>query len=316
MVKVSVVMPAKNEADALADLLPEIQEVMDGMGVPYEVIVADDGSGDGTANLLEDLSLEWPQLVGVVLRKGVGQTAALQAAFDTAQGEIVVNMDADGQNDPRDIPRMVAKLEEGYDVVSGWRKTRKDRGFSKRLPSWIANRLIKLISGTQLHDQGCALKAFRKDLLDEFRIYGEQHRYIAILAEAVGAKIAEVEVHHRPRLTGRSHYGWGRVPKVVLDLVFLKYIQSYSHRPLHLFGGGGLIAFGLGIFCCLMVTYDKIVYQADAADRPLLQLGILLILMGGLLVMLGILAELLVRTHHESTGVPIYRIRRKIQKRD
>ena len=312
MPKISVVMPARDEADALVSLLPEIREVMDSLDVSYEVIVVDDGSRDGTIQVLEDFSREWPNLTGVVLGRAVGQTAALQAAFDICQGEFVVTLDADGQNDPADIPLLLRKLEEGFDLVSGWRVDRKDGNFSKRIPSWFANTLIRWLSRTELHDQGCALKAYRSELLKDLRIYGEQHRYIAVLAETMGAQIAEVPVNHRPRQSGRTHYGFCRVPKVVLDLMFLKYIASYSQRPLHLFGGGGLLSILVGVVICTNVTIDKIMGLAKA-DRPLLLLGIMLVLVGGILLMLGILAELIVRTHHESTGTPAYRIRRRIE---
>jgi glycosyltransferase involved in cell wall biosynthesis len=313
MPKVSVVMPARDEADALVSLLPEIREVMDSLEVSYEVIVVDDGSRDGTIQVLEDFSREWPNLKGVVLGRSVGQTAALQAAFDNSQGVFVVTLDADGQNDPADIPLLLRKLEEGFDLVTGWRVNRKDANFSKRIPSRFANTLIRHLARTTLHDQGCALKAIRADLLKDLRIYGEQHRYIAVLAETMGARIAEIPVNHRSRQSGMSHYGFCRVPKVVLDLMFLKYIASYSQRPLHLFGGGGLLSILIGMVICATVTLDKIMGLAKA-DRPLLLLGVMLIMLGGILLMLGILAELIVRTHHESTGTPVYRIQRRIER--
>jgi len=305
-------MPARDEEKALVSLLPEIRDVMDSHGQSYEVVVVDDGSRDGTIQLLEKTSRDWPELVGIVLGHTVGQTAALQAAFDHARGEFVVTLDADGQNDPKDIPKLLAELEEGYDLVSGWRIDRKDSSFSRKVPSMFANRLIRWLSGTQLHDQGCALKAYRSMLFRDLRIYGEQHRYIAILAETLGARISEVPVNHRYRKTGRSHYGLTRAPKVLLDLMFLKYISSYSQRPLHLFGGGGLLAMLIGFIFCIDVTIDKIMYYDKAAERPLLLLGVMLVMVGTILVMLGILAELIVRTHHESTGTPIYRVRQRI----
>jgi glycosyltransferase involved in cell wall biosynthesis len=311
MPTISIVLPARDEARALSELLPEIRRTMDGLGVSYETIVIDDGSTDGTRRFLEERSKDWPELVGLELRRNVGQTAALQAGIDRARGETIVTLDADGQNDPKDIPHLLEKLNEGFDLVTGWRVDRQDSNLSKKLPSRVANRLIQLMTGTGLHDQGCALKAFRAEWLKEFRIYGEQHRYLAALAEGWGAKVAEVPVNHRPRATGQSHYGWNRVPRVLLDLIFLKYILSYSQRPLHFFGGGGLVATFVGIVSIGYVMLQKL-FGVPAAGRPLLLLGILLVVVGGILVTLGILAELLMRTHHEATGEPSYRIRRVI----
>jgi len=312
MPDISVILPARDEAEALPQLLEELRETLDNLGRPYEIIVVDDGSRDGTSQFLEEVSADWPELVGIVLRSNVGQTAALQAGFDRAGGEVVVTLDADGQNDPRDIPLLLEKLDEGFDVVSGWRVDRQDSGFSRRLPSKIANWLVRICSGSRLNDQGCALKAYRAEILREIRIYGDQHRYIAVLAEGKGASVGEIPVRHRARSKGQSHYGWGRIPRVLLDLLFLKYIVSYSHRPLHLFGGAGLLSFLTGFVAATCVTYDKFICYEPAADRPLLLLSVLLMLMGVVLVSLGILAELLVRSYHEVTGDPSYRIRRVI----
>jgi glycosyltransferase involved in cell wall biosynthesis len=311
----SVVIPARDEREGLASLLPELREVLAALGCSYEVLVVDDGSRDGTFDLVEEYSREWPELVGLRLRKSMGQTGALQAGFDHARGNSIVTLDADGQNDPRDIPALLQSIEDGFDVVSGWRKNRQDPGFSRKLPSRVANTLIRACSGSNLNDQGCALKAYRRDVLKDLRIYGEQHRFIAALAEGLGAKTTEIPVNHRPRLAGESHYGWGRVPRVLLDLLFLKYIQSYSQRPLHLFGGAGLISFLLGLAACVDVTVEKLVFRHPASDRPLLLLGVLLILVGVVLVSLGILAELLVRSYHEMTGNPPYRVQRVVGQR-
>lgn len=307
-----MVIPARDEREGLASLLPELRDVLGGLACSYEVLVVDDGSRDGTFDLIEEHSREWPELAGLRLRKSMGQTGALQAGFDHARGNRIVTLDADGQNDPRDIPSLLQKIEEGFDVVSGWRQNRQDPGFSRKLPSRSANVLIRACSGSTLHDQGCALKAYRCDFLKDLRIYGEQHRFIAALAEGLGARTAEIPVNHRPRLTGGSHYGWGRAPRVLLDLLFLKYIQSYSQRPLHLFGGAGLISFLLGSAACVDVTVEKLVFRHPASDRPLLLLGVLLILVGVVLVSLGILAELLVRSYHEMTGKPPYRVQRMV----
>jgi glycosyltransferase involved in cell wall biosynthesis len=312
--ELSIVIPVHNEAGALASLLPELQEVLDGLGLSYEVLVIDDGSRDETWAVIEKFTQQWQALTGLQLRKQVGQTAALQSGFDYAKGEIIVTLDGDGQNDPHDIPNLLAKLTEGYDLVSGWRHNRQDAAFSRRLPSRLANGLIRFWTGSQLHDQGCALKVFRKEMLSGMTIFGDQHRYLAALLEGLGARVAEIPVHHRPRVTGQSHYGWGRIPRVMLDLLFLKYILSYSHRPLHLFGGAGLLSLFLGILACAHVTYAKFIHHLPAADRPLLLMGVLLILVGVVLISLGILAELLVRGYHRINGISSYSIRKVVGK--
>lgn len=309
---ITILIPARDECEALRELLPEIREVMDPLRIDYEVIVVEDGSRDGTWGLLQKLAAEWSNLVGIRLRKSVGQTAALQAGFDYACGEVIVTMDGDGQNDPKDIPVLLGKLLEGYDLVSGWRKERKDKGFSRVLPSMIANRFIRYWTGSCLRDQGCGLKAYRRSILQGLSMLGDQHRYIAALLEGLGASVAEVQVNHRPRTTGRSHYGWGRVPHVLLDLLFLKFILSYSLRPLHLFGGGGFLFLIVGGLACLEVSYAKLVHHVPAADRPLLLLGVLLVLVGMVLITLGILAELLVRNYYQVGGMRSYWIKEKI----
>lgn len=312
MIDISVVIPARDERESLSALLPELRAVMDRLGKAYEVIVVDDGSRDGTFDLLDSHTDGWPELVGIRLRTSTGQTGALRAGFDHSRGKTVVTLDGDGQNDPADIPKLLDKLGEGFDLVSGRREERKDPAFSKRLPSAVANRLVRLCSGSTLTDQGCALKAYRAEILKELRIHGEQHRFIGALAEGLGASVTEVPVHHRARGSGRSHYGWGRVPKVLLDLLFLRYILSYANRPLHLFGGVGLLSFGVGFATCGWVSFEKLVFKQPAADRPLLLLGVLLVLMGVILVTLGIVAELLVRGQHELSGTPSYRVERVV----
>lgn len=312
MVQVSVVIPARDEREALAVLIPETARALDSAGLSGEIVVVDDGSQDGTWELLEHLSHSIPILSAIQLRQSFGQTAALQAGFDHSRGDIVVTMDGDGQNDPADIPKLLAAIHQGAEVVCGWRTHRQDSGVSKRLPSTVANRLIRYWSGSKLHDQGCGIKAFRREILEDLRIHGEQHRFIGALAEALGARVTEIPVNHRPRETGKSHYGWGRLPKVFLDLLFLKYIQNYANRPLHFFGGGGLVSCFIGFTACGWVTFEKFIFKIPAADRPLLLLGILLILIGVVLITLGILAELVVRGQHETTGRPIYRIRGRL----
>lgn len=308
----TLLIPARDECEALRTLLPEIREVMDPLGITYEVIVVDDGSRDETWELLRSLSSGWPNLTGIRLRKSAGQTAALQAGFDYACGEVIITLDGDGQNDPKDIPVLLEKLVEGYDLVSGWRRDRKDKGFSRVLPSMIANRFIRFWTGSRLRDQGCGLKAYRRPILQGLSMLGDQHRYIAALLEGLGASVAETPVNHRARSTGRSHYGWGRVPRVLLDLLFLKFILSYSLRPLHLFGGGGFLALCAGFLACLEVSYAKLVHQVPAADRPLLLLGVLLLLVGMVLITLGILAELLVRNYYQMGGMRSYWVRERL----
>jgi glycosyltransferase involved in cell wall biosynthesis len=279
---------------------------MSALGKSYEVVVVDDGSRDGTFLKLRQIHQCFPQLKVIGLKRNFGQTAALAAGLAHAQGDVVVLMDGDAQNDPADIPALLAKLDEGNDLVAGWRHNRQDPFFTRRLPSMIANRLISLTTRVKLHDYGCTLKALRQDVAKSLRLYGEMHRFIPAIAYERGARIAELKVNHRPRLRGQSKYGITRTLRVVLDLMTVKFLSSYSTRPSHVFGpigiGSGLAGFAIG----LHLTVQKVFYGQDIGARPLLLLGILLIFIGFQFVTMGLLGEMLARTYHESQNRPVY----------
>jgi len=305
----SVILPVYNEAGALPGVFEELVPVLRGLGVSYEVLAVDDGSQDESVTVLRRLQREEPNLIIVRLRRNFGQTAAFSAGFDLARGQVIVTLDADGQNDPADIPRLLARIEEGYDIASGWRIHRKDKFFTRRLPSILANRLIAQVTDVRLHDYGCSLKAYRAEVVKSIHLYGELHRFIPALASWMGVRMAEVPVNHRPREHGRSKYGLSRTLKVLLDLATVSFLLNYAARPMQLFGGLGLLAFlaGLGIAAYLSIL--KLVFHESIGNRPLLLLGILLVVVGVQLITMGLLGELIIRTYHESQGKPIYAIR-------
>ncbi len=306
--ELSVVVPLLDEQENLRPLHDQIKQALDGR-YPYEILFVDDGSTDGSYRTLEEFHDADPHVRVIRFRKNFGQTAALSAGFAHARGDVVIAMDADLQNDPADIPMLVQKLHEGYDVVSGWRKKRHDNALTRLLPSRMANWLISKITGVELHDYGCTLKAYRREVLAETKLYGEMHRFIPALASWSGAQIAECVVNHRPRTAGVAKYGLGRTWKVVLDLITVKFLGSFSTKPIYIFGGlGGLmavIAFLLG----LLVISQKLHSGVDMSGNPLLLLTAVLSLAAVQFVLMGLLAELLVRTYHESQNRPTYVIR-------
>jgi len=308
----SIVVPIYNEEENIPLLYAEIQEVLDNTSYSYELICVDDGSSDRSVAVLEELSSKDDRVVVIELRRNFGQTAAMSAGFDHARGEIIVTMDGDLQNDPHDIPNMVEKLNAGYDVVTGWRFDRKDPFISRKLPSMMANKLISWITGVGLHDYGCTLKAFRKEVTENIRLYGEMHRFIPAIASGMGISFTEVKVNHRARRFGTSKYGISRTIRVVLDLLTVKFLLSYATRPLHVFGTVGVISGGLGVLMAFVMTLQRFFAGVGLADRPLLLLAVLLIFMGIQFVTMGLLAELVVRTYHESQHKPIYYVRRII----
>ena len=310
---VSIVVPLFNERDNVKELAGSIAEVMDAAGMSYEIIMVDDGSSDGTVDLLCDLQRTYPHIRIVQFRRNFGQTAALAAGFDHAAGQIVIPLDGDLQNDPADIPRMIEKLNEGYDVVSGWRKHRKDKLFSRKIPSWIANFLISKITGVVLHDYGCTLKAYRREVVQHINLYGEMHRFIPALAKWSGASVTELEVNHRPRLHGVTKYGLSRIVKVLLDLVTVKFLGSFSTKPIHVFGGIGLVSLLCSMVTGMIVIYQKWVYHTDMSGNPLLLITALLIMMCVQFLLMGLLAEMMARTYHESQNKLTYVIRRVIE---
>ena len=309
MPQLSIVVPVYNEAPNADALVTELRATVERLPMPSEVVLVDDGSTDDTYARLVDAAGDDARFHLVRLMRNFGQTAALAAGLDHASGEVIVTMDGDLQNDPADIPRLLAMLDAGYDVVTGWRRDRKDPFLSRRLPSMIANAIIHSTTNVQIHDHGCGLKAFRADVAKQLRLYGEMHRFITAIAGDLGAAVTEIPVNHRPRLRGQSKYGISRTIRVVLDLLTIKFLAGFSTRPIHVFGTFGLITMITGLLITGILGLEKIFLGMELAGRPLLLLGILLVLGGVQLVTLGLLGEMLARTYHESQGKPIYRVR-------
>ena len=307
---ISVVVPLYNEEDNVQLLYEEIKGVLDTMAEQAEIVFVDDGSRDRTLAKLEAIQAGDDHVRVVSLRRNFGQTAAMTAGFDHARGGIIITMDGDLQNDPHDIPQLVGKLNEGYDVVTGWRHDRQDAFLSRRLPSQLANRLISWVTGVGLHDYGCTLKAFRREVIDNINLYGEMHRFIPAIASGMGISFTEVKVNHRARRFGTSKYGISRTIRVVLDLITVKFMLSYATRPLHVFGTVGVVSSLLGVLIALVLTVQRQLYGVALANRPLLLLAVLLIFMGIQFITIGLLAELVVRTYHESQKKPIYYVRK------
>jgi len=308
--QVSIVIPCYDEEATIPRLCAALDPVIAALaaaGRPAEVIVIDDGSHDGGFARLKEAAPSRPWLRLVRFRRNFGQTAAMAAGFERARGQYIVPMDADLQNDPQDIPALVAKLEEGYDVVSGWRRDRKDKAFSRRLPSLVANWIIGRVGGLPLHDYGCTLKAYRREVLEPVRLYGEMHRFIPIYAKWSGARITELVVRHHPRLEGKSKYGLGRMLKVILDLMTVKFLGDYSTKPLYMFGRWGILLILWGVLAGVVTLVEKWVNPLNYAHRnPLLLLAVMLFVVGMQLIGMGLLAELQVRTYHESQHKPVY----------
>ena len=311
-VDLSLIIPVYNEADNLAELHQELVSAIDKLEHLYEIIFVDDGSIDGSWPVLKGLQKKDARVRIIRLRRNFGQTAALSAGFDHARGEIIVSLDADLQNDPADIPRLVQKIEEGFDLVSGWRRNRRDRFFSRRVPSAVANWLISRITHVRLHDYGCTLKAFRREVIKNIKLYGELHRFIPAIASHMGVAIAEVQVNHRRRKHGKSKYNIFRFTRVILDTLTVKFLLTYSTRPLQIFGFVGLVSGTLGFIISLWLSYQRLFLNKSLAERPLLFLGVLLIVIGFQFITLGLLAEIMVRAYHESSGKAIYFIREVI----
>lgn len=285
---------------------------MERIGKSFEIIYVDDGSRDRSFQILSEIAEREPEVKVIQFRRNFGQTAALAAGMDEARGEILVFLDADLQNPPSEIPKLLEKLDEGYDVVSGWRKNRQDAAIVRKLPSRIANGLISSVSGVHLHDYGCTLKAYRREVMQNVRLYGEMHRFIPAYAAWAGATIAEVPVEHRARLAGTSKYGLNRTVKVLLDLITLKFLSSYSTKPIYLFGGLGSLAIGGALIDWAFVLYQRVFEDVRVNRNPLFILGFFLLLTGVMLITQGLLAELVMRTYHESQGKPPYVIRQII----
>lgn len=304
----SVVVPIYNEEESLPELVEQLLVALRPTGESFELVLVNDCSIDSTAEVLARLSKEVPELVGVLLRKNYGQTAAMAAGFDVARGDVIVSLDGDLQNDPADIPKLLKRLREGYDLVSGWRHDRQDAAIQRKLPSRIANRLIGRVTGVRLHDYGCSLKAYRREVLADMRLYGELHRFLPVLANIEGARITEVKVNHRARQYGSSNYGIDRTFRVLMDLLTVWFMNRFLTRPMYVFGFGGLVAIAGSLLAGAYLLVIKLLGE-DIGNRPLLTLALVLGLAGVQLFCFGLLGELQIRTYHESQGRPIYRIR-------
>jgi glycosyltransferase involved in cell wall biosynthesis len=308
--RLSVIVPAFNEEKNVPRMVEEISAAVDRLKIEYEVIFIDDGSRDGTFEALKEARRTHPRVKVIRFRKNFGQTAALAAGFDYACGEVIVTIDADLENDPNDIGPLLAKIEEGYDLVSGWRKDRwKKHFFSRRLPSLTANWLISRITKVRLRDYGCTLKAFRREVVKNIKLYGEMHRFIPAIAATIGVNIAELPVNFRPRIHGQSKYGFSRSIRVFLDLLTVKFLLSYSTRPLQIFGLLGLLSGGFGGVLAAILSYQRLFQQQSISNRPLLLLAILLMLIGVQFITMGLLGEIMVRTYHEAVEKRIYVVR-------
>ena len=308
----SIVVPVYNEEDNIASLYEQLTAVLEPLDRSYEVICVEDGSSDRSFELLTGLAERDPRIKVIQFRRNFGQTAGFSAGFDYALGDVVITIDADLQNDPAGIPLLLSKVEEGYDVVSGWRANRQDPYITRRLPSMIANWLITKTTGVEVHDRGCSLRAHKREVVKQMRLYGELHRFIPDMASWVGVTMTEVPVNHRPRQFGKSKYGLSRTFRVILDLITVRFLLSYSTRPIHIFGSLGLLSFLLGMGVGFYLSVLKLVTGQDIGNRPLLMLAVLLMLVGVQMVAMGLLGELIVRTYHESQDKPIYTVRQII----
>jgi len=311
-VDVSVVIPIYNEEESIPHLIKKVREALENLGKTWELILVDDGSEDKSTELIATECEKDQRIKFIQFRRNFGQTAATAAGFHYASGAVVVPMDGDLQNDPRDIAMLLEKLDEGYDVVSGWRKDRQDTFINRKLPSVIANRLIAWVTGVKLHDLGCSLKAYKKEIVDEIRLYGEMHRFLPIIASWYGAKICEVPVTHHARQYGSTKYGIMRTVKVLLDLMTVKFLGSYSTKPLYPLGGIGFVGMGLSALLTLIVLFQKFALDVKVHRNPLMLVAVMFLIVGIQFIAIGLLAELLTRTYHESQRKPIYTIKKAV----
>jgi glycosyltransferase involved in cell wall biosynthesis len=309
---ISVFLPVFNEEPNLRPLHTKLSEALKTLERSAEIVYVDDGSSDGSLKILREIALLDPRVRVVALRRNYGQTAAMAAGIDAARGKVLIPMDADLQNDPADITRLLDKLDEGYDVVSGWRKNRKDKMVTRKIPSMLANRLISWIGGVPLHDYGCSLKAYRRESLEDVRLYGEMHRFIPIYAAWAGARVTEIPVEHHARTMGKSKYGLSRTLKVVFDLMTIKFMASYQTKPIYVFGSFGMLAFAVSLLSGLYAVFLKIIHKADFVQTPLPVLSVVMFAVGVQFLLMGLLAEMLVRTYHESQAKAIYAVRERL----
>jgi len=317
MTELSLVVPVYNEKENLPLLMDAIYEALEPLNKTWEVVLVDDGSKDGSLDILTEIAEKDSKHVRVVVfRRNFGQTAAIAAGIDHSEGKIIILLDADMQNDPADIPMLLDKLNEGYDLVSGWRKDRKDNRLTRTIPSNMANGLISWVTGVHLHDYGCTLKVYRREALEGFRLYGEMHRFIPVFAHSVGAKIAELPVRHHPRKFGVAKYGLERTVKVVLDLFTVKFLLDYSHKPMRLFGGTGVILIGISGLLLAYLFIRKVFFLITVLSSPFFQIAVMLAILGFQSILMGLIAELLARTYHESQSKPTYTIRAVLGKKN
>ena len=307
--KISVVIPIYNEQENVTLLYDELTEVMKSMACSYEILFVDDGSTDSTLSILQSIQATDQRIVVVKFRRNFGQTAAMSAGFDYSSGDVIITMDGDLQNDPRDIPRFIQKIEDGFDVVTGWRHDRKDAFLNRRLPSIIANKIISWTTGVALHDYGCTLKAFRKEVIKNIHLYGEMHRFIPAIASGMGISFTEIKVNHRARQFGTSKYGISRTIRVVLDLITVKFLLSYATRPIQIFGLLGVISGTAGFLIALIMTIQRQFFDIPLSDRPMLLLAIVLIFVGIQFISIGLIGELQARTYHETQKKPVYYVK-------
>lgn len=310
--ELSIVIPLYNEEDNVEPLYEELSAALNELDRSYEVVVVDDGSKDRSFERLKAIHQQDPRWRVIRFRRNFGQTAGLSAGFDASRGDIVITIDADLQNNPRDIPKLLAKMDEGYDIVSGWRQNRKEPFFSRRLPSMLANGLISRVTGVSLHDYGCTLKAYKSEVVKNVDLYGELHRFVPALASWMGVAVAEVPVSDRARIHGKSKYGIGRTFRVVLDLITVTFLLSYATRPLQIFGSLGLVSGGIGFLLGLYLAFVKLILGQNIGERPLLILSVLLIILGVQMISIGLVAEMVIRTYHESQDRPIYVVRERL----
>lgn len=305
--EISIIVPMFNEEDNVKPVYEEITGVMTEIGLPYELIIVNDGSRDATEQRLEEIRKNDRNVVVISFRRNFGQTAALSAGFDHAKGDVIITLDGDLQNDPRDIPRLLEKIKE-YDIVNGWRKDRKDKALTRRLPSKIANKLISWVTGVKLNDYGCTMKAYRRDVIKTIKLYGEMHRFIPAIASAMGITYCELPTNHRARKFGKTKYGISRTIRVLLDLITVKFMLSFHTRPIHMFGAVGIFIGAVGFFICLYLTVLKLMGQS-IGGRPLLLLGVMMVILGACFIILGLLGEVMIRLYYEVQKKPIYYIK-------
>ena len=310
--EISVFLPVYNEEPNLPPLHAKLDAALSKLGRSAEIVFVDDGSTDNSLKVLREMAAKDDRVRVVALRRNYGQTAAMAAGIDAARGQVLIPMDADLQNDPADIVRLLEKLDEGYDVVSGWRKNRQDKLLTRKIPSMLANRLISWIGGVPLHDYGCSLKAYRRESLQDVKLYGEMHRFIPIYASWAGARVAEIPVEHHARTMGKSKYGLSRTIKVIFDLMTIKFMASYQTKPIYVFGSFGMLAFLISILAGLYALFLKLFHKADFVQTPLPILAIVMFAVGIQFLLMGLLAEMLVRTYHESQSKAIYAVRERL----